>query len=155
MDWDKTKVWSEGGYYARIFFNVEGREPQGVIPRSQYEAFADEMRSRLEALTDDRGRTMRTKVLRPREIYRQVRNVAPDLIVHFDDLYWRSIGGLGYPSLHLQENDTGGAGRGLVAEVAGDPSGPCLGNGEEDLLPGDPSARSPQPTWDTNSRRYC
>lgn len=107
VDWGNTKVWSEGGYYARIFFNVEGREPQGVIPRSQYEAFADEMRSRLEAITDDRGRTMRTKVLRPREIYRQVRNVAPDLIVHFDDLYWRSIGGLGYPSLHLQENDTG------------------------------------------------
>jgi len=36
-----------------------------------------------------------------------VRNVAPDLIVHFGALYWRSIGGLGYDSLYLQENDTG------------------------------------------------
>jgi hypothetical protein len=33
--------------------------------------------------------------------------VPPDLIVHFGALYWRSIGGLGYDSLYLQENDTG------------------------------------------------
>ena len=32
VNWNKTKVWSEGGYYARIFFNVQGREPQGIIP---------------------------------------------------------------------------------------------------------------------------
>ena len=32
IDWSKTKVWGEGGYYARIFMNVEGREPQGTIP---------------------------------------------------------------------------------------------------------------------------
>jgi predicted AlkP superfamily phosphohydrolase/phosphomutase len=36
-----------------------------------------------------------------------VRNVAPDLIVHFGGLYWRSIGGVGYPTVHVQENDTG------------------------------------------------
>ena len=36
-----------------------------------------------------------------------MRNVAPDLIVHFGALYWRSIGGVGYPSLHVRENDTG------------------------------------------------
>ena len=29
VDWEKTKVWSEGGYYARVFFNVKGREPAG------------------------------------------------------------------------------------------------------------------------------
>ncbi len=40
-------------------------------------------------------------------MYRTVRNVAPDLIVHFGGLYWRSIGGVGYPGLHIQENDTG------------------------------------------------
>ena len=34
VNWSKTKVWSEGGYYARIFFNVQGREPQGIIPAS-------------------------------------------------------------------------------------------------------------------------
>ena len=33
--------------------------------------------------------------------------VAPDLIVHFGGLSWRSIGSVGRPVLHVQENDTG------------------------------------------------
>jgi predicted AlkP superfamily phosphohydrolase/phosphomutase len=36
-----------------------------------------------------------------------VRNVAPDLIVHFGSLYWRSIGTVGHSKIHVQENDTG------------------------------------------------
>ena len=46
-------------------------------------------------------------VFRPEQIYRTVNNVPPDLIVHFGRLYWRSIGGVGYSELHVQENDTG------------------------------------------------
>ncbi len=107
VDWDRTRVWSEGGYYARVFLNVRGREPRGTIDPSDYERVRDELRARLEALTDERGRPMGTRVFKPEEIYRSVRNVAPDLIVHFGDLAWRSIGSVGHPSLHLQENDTG------------------------------------------------
>jgi len=107
VDWSKTKVWSEGGYYARVFFNVEGREPNGTVSVSEYEAFRQDMTARFEALEDDRGRRMKTRVFRPEHIYRSVRNVAPDLIVYFDDLWWRSIGAVGYESLHVQENDTG------------------------------------------------
>jgi predicted AlkP superfamily phosphohydrolase/phosphomutase len=107
VDWSKTKVWSEGGYYARVFFNVQGREPSGTIPPAEYEAFRRDMTARFEAIEDDRGRRMRTKVFRPEEIYKSVKNVAPDLIVYFDDLWWRSIGAIGYESLHVQENDTG------------------------------------------------
>lgn len=107
VDWEKTRVWSEGGYYARVFFNVKGREPQGVIEKADYEKFRDEVKARLEATVDDRGRQMGTKVFKPEEVYRTVRNIAPDLIVHFGDLFWRSIGGVGYPAIHTQENDTG------------------------------------------------
>lgn len=107
VDWSKTKVWSEGGYYARIFFNVEGREPTGTIRAAEYESFRAEMKSRLELIKDDRGQLMGSLVFRPEEIYRNVRNVAPDLIVHFGGLFWRSIGGVGYKDLYLQENDTG------------------------------------------------
>src|SRR5262249_14936859 len=88
-------------------FNVEGREPSGTIPAAKYEEFRQEMTERFEALVDDRGRRMRTRVFRPEAIYRSVKNVAPDLIVYFDDLWWRSIGAVGYDSLHVQENDTG------------------------------------------------
>ncbi len=107
VDWTKTKVWSEGGYYARVFFNVKGREPNGTIQPDDYEKFRDEIKTRLEATTDENGKPLGTLVFKPQEVYRTVRNVAPDLIVHFGGLYWRSIGGVGYPALHIQENDTG------------------------------------------------
>jgi predicted AlkP superfamily phosphohydrolase/phosphomutase len=107
VDWSRTKVWSEGGYYARVFFNVEGREPEGVIPESEYEAFLGDMTARFKALLDDLGQPMGSLVFRPERIYKQVNNVAPDLIVHFGALAWRSIGGVGYDTLYLQENDTG------------------------------------------------
>jgi predicted AlkP superfamily phosphohydrolase/phosphomutase len=107
VNWAKTKVWSEGGYYARVFFNLEGREPQGLIPASQYDAFANEMKAKFEGLADNHGKPMNSLVFKPREIYNNTRNVPPDLIVHFGGLYWRSIGSVGHPSLHVQENDTG------------------------------------------------
>jgi predicted AlkP superfamily phosphohydrolase/phosphomutase len=107
VNWARTKVWSEGGYYARVFFNVKGREPEGAIDPADYESFRDEMKARLEATTDQQGRPLGTLVFKPNEIYRNVRNVAPDLIAHFGALYWRSIGGVGYGRLHIQENDTG------------------------------------------------
>ncbi len=107
INWAKTKVWSEGGYYARVFFNVQGREPKGIIPASDYQAFQDEMKAKFEALTDDKGRPLNSPVFKPKEIYHHVRNVAPDLIVHFGGLYWRSIGSVGHGRFHVQENDTG------------------------------------------------
>lgn len=107
VDWSKTRAWSEGGYYARVFFNVKGREPDGVIEAGDYEAFRSDVAARLEATTDDRGKPLGTLVFRPDAIYREVRNIAPDLIAHFGGLSWRSIGGVGYRVLHVQENDTG------------------------------------------------
>jgi predicted AlkP superfamily phosphohydrolase/phosphomutase len=50
---------------------------------------------------------MGTLVFKPEQIYHRIKNVAPDLIVHFGGLYWRSIGGVGYPTIHVLENDTG------------------------------------------------
>jgi predicted AlkP superfamily phosphohydrolase/phosphomutase len=107
VNWEKTKVWSEGGYYARVFLNVRGREPRGVIDPGDYERFRDEVKARFEATVDQDGNPLGTLVFRPEELYRDVRNVAPDLIVHFGGLAWRSIGGVGYPTIHVRENDTG------------------------------------------------
>jgi predicted AlkP superfamily phosphohydrolase/phosphomutase len=107
VDWQQTKVWSEGGYYARVFLNVQGREPHGVIEPADYESFRDRVRAKFAATTDAHGKPLGTLVFKPDEVYRNVRNVAPDLIVHFGGLYWRSIGGVGYSSVHILENDTG------------------------------------------------
>jgi predicted AlkP superfamily phosphohydrolase/phosphomutase len=107
VNWEKTKVWSEGGYYARVFFNVKGREPHGVIADSDYEEFRNEIKGKFEATVDYEGNALGTLVFKPDQIYKTVYNVAPDLIVHFGNLYWRSIGSVGHQSIHLQENDTG------------------------------------------------
>jgi predicted AlkP superfamily phosphohydrolase/phosphomutase len=107
VDWSRTRVWSEGGYYARVFVNLEGREPQGLVRRAEYDAVLESLSLRLESLPDDTGAVMGTTVYRPDRLYRSVHNVPPDLIAHFGGLYWRSIGGVGYDSLYMQENDTG------------------------------------------------
>ncbi len=107
VDWKRTTVWSEGGYYARVFLNVKGREPEGAIDPADYEAFRDEIKARFEATTDAHGKSLGTLVFKPEQIYKRVTNIAPDLIVHFGGLFWRSIGGVGYEALHVLENDTG------------------------------------------------
>lgn len=107
VNWNKTKVWSEGGYYARIFLNVKGREPSGTIETADYEDFRTEIKNRLESIPDEEGRCLGNLVFRPEELYQDVRNIAPDLIVLFGGLSWRSIGGVGYPGCYIRENDTG------------------------------------------------
>jgi len=107
IDWEKTLVWGEGGYYCRIFFNVKGREPRGVIAQEEYDRFRDELKAKLEALEDEEGRCINTKVFKAEELYRQVKNIPPDLIVYLGNLDWRSAGSVGIGSVHLFENDTG------------------------------------------------
>ena len=43
VDWSRTTAWGEGGYYARVFLNVAGREPEGTIPPEEYEAVRDDL----------------------------------------------------------------------------------------------------------------
>ncbi len=108
IDWSNTVAWGEGGYYARIFMNVEGREPEGIVPQGDYEAVRDDLAERLAAIPDDEGRPLATHVYKPEEIYPEVAGVAPDLIVIFGDLLWRSVGTIGGDEgVHTFENDTG------------------------------------------------
>ena len=86
VNWSKTRAWSEGSYCAQVFFNVQGREPRGVIPASEYEQFQNEMKARLEALPGHDGQPLNPQIFKPGEIYRNLRNVAPDLIVCFNDV---------------------------------------------------------------------
>ncbi len=107
IDWPGTKAWGDGGYYARVFLNVAGREPEGTIPPEDYEKVRDELIAGLKSIPDENGRDIGTEVYRPEELYKEVRGVAPDLIVYFGSLYWRSVGTIGGGKLHTFENDTG------------------------------------------------
>ncbi len=107
IDWDKTMVWGEGGYYGRLFFNVKGREPRGVIPKQNYELLRNELITALEDLRDEKGQNINTKVFKPEEIYSECRNIPPDLIVYYGDLSWRSVGSVGHNTIWTNKNDTG------------------------------------------------
>lgn len=107
VDWLRTKAWGDGGYYGRLFLNVKGREPEGTIEPGDYESVRDELVSRLQALPDENGRPIGTRVYRPEQVYREVNNVSPDLIVYFGDLDWRSVGSVGNGSVWTHANDTG------------------------------------------------
>jgi len=107
IDWSKTKAWGEGGYYSRIFLNVKGREPQGVIDPANYESVRDEIKAKLEAMQDHEGKPLGTRVFKPQEVYRSVRGIPPDLIVYFGNLTWRSVGSMGMGGIYTFENDTG------------------------------------------------
>jgi predicted AlkP superfamily phosphohydrolase/phosphomutase len=107
VDWERTSAWGEGGYYCRLFLNVAGREPQGTVAQDRYEEVRNELKEKLEALPDNEGRQMGTVAHRPEDIYAEARGVAPDLLVYFGNLYWRSIGQVGTGAIHVLENDTG------------------------------------------------
>jgi predicted AlkP superfamily phosphohydrolase/phosphomutase len=107
VDWSKTRAWGDGGYYGRVFINVRGREPQGVVPAAEYESFRDRLASEIAAIPDDAGRPLGTQVLKPQDLYHEVRGVAPDLLAYFGRLHWRSAGTVGSGALHSADNDTG------------------------------------------------
>jgi predicted AlkP superfamily phosphohydrolase/phosphomutase len=107
VDWERTAAWGEGGYYCRLFLNVAGREPQGLVRAEDYERVREELRDRLEALGDDRGTPIGTVAHKPEELYSTRNGIVPDLLVYFGDLNWRSIGQVGTGAVHVFENDTG------------------------------------------------
>ncbi|MGH3051259.1 MAG: alkaline phosphatase family protein, partial [Gaiellaceae bacterium] len=108
IDWSRTTAWGEGGYYARVFLNVEGREPEGTVPAADYERVRDDLARRLEAIPDENGKPIGTRAYKPEELYESVEGVAPDLVVIFGDLLWRSVGTIGgEEGIHTFENDTG------------------------------------------------
>ena len=107
VDWENTKVWGEGGYYGRVFINVKGREPKGIVAQHHYEHFRNELIKKLEDLRDENGRNINTKVFKPEEIYSECNGIPPDLIVYYGNLDWRAIGSVGTKSVWASENDTG------------------------------------------------
>jgi predicted AlkP superfamily phosphohydrolase/phosphomutase len=107
IDWSRTTAWAGGGYYGRLFLNVRGREPQGLIEPTDYEKTRDELVEKLTALPDHEGSDIGTQVFKPQAIYHECRSVAPDLLVYFGNLGWRALGSVGHESIYSFENDTG------------------------------------------------
>ncbi|MBU0670698.1 MAG: alkaline phosphatase family protein [Patescibacteria group bacterium] len=107
IDWSKSKAWAWGGFYSRIFFNVKGREPEGIIEPEKFEQEKHELIKKLEAVKDDEGNLMGNKIYRPEDLYEEINGDPPDLLGFFGDLSWRPGGTVGHNKLYIHENDTG------------------------------------------------
>jgi predicted AlkP superfamily phosphohydrolase/phosphomutase len=107
IDWGHTAAWGAGGYYGRLFLNVQGRESQGVIPPEEYEKVRDEIAHKLSQLTDERGVNIGTVVHKPEDVYGVCRNIPPDLMVYFGNLSWRSVASVGHGDIRTRDDDIG------------------------------------------------
>lgn len=107
VDWEKTTAWGWGGYYARIYLNIKGREPQGTVSIDKYDAIRKEIEGKLAKIVGPNGEKFDNHVLYPEKLYDECNGPKPDLMVYFDNLFWRSAGTVGHDTLYLSENDTG------------------------------------------------
>jgi predicted AlkP superfamily phosphohydrolase/phosphomutase len=89
---------SVGEYSRRLRLAWAARENERVRGKLKQE---------FEALGDDKGRPIGTVAHLPEELYPQRNGIAPDLLVYFGDLLWRSVGQVGTGTVHVFENDTG------------------------------------------------
>jgi predicted AlkP superfamily phosphohydrolase/phosphomutase len=107
VDWDKTTAWGWGGYYARIFFNVKGRESNGKIPMGKFHTVREDLKRKLLTIEGPQGQKFDNKVFCPEDLYDESNGSKPDLIVYLDNLSWRSAGTIGHNTFYLSENDAG------------------------------------------------
>ncbi len=91
VDWSRTRAWGEGGYYSRIFFNVEGREREGIVSPDRLESEVNA----LVATMKDALSPIAVSAERPVDLYRTVRGVPPELMVVFGDLAYRASSSVG------------------------------------------------------------
>ena len=108
VDWSQTRVWADGGYAARLYFNIAGREPEGIVAATEVPALWADLQRDVQALPRAGNRPHR--LLQPERIYRQVRGVAPDALLYLSNLQLRALGSLGHPQIFSATNDTGADG---------------------------------------------
>ena len=107
VDWARTRAWADGGYCGRVYLNVRGRQPEGILGSDEARRTRDEIRAKLEALRGPDGEPLGTAVYYPEEVYAAQRGVPPDLIVYPGDLRFRCSGSVGFDRIFLDKNDTG------------------------------------------------
>ena len=132
IDWSQTRAWGEGGYYGRLFLNIESREPQGTVAPDEVESLLTELENKLSALPDDLGNPMGNIIYRPSDVYKEeINGIPPDLMVYFGDLAWRSIGSIEATSPESGERSSATTAAQIV------PLTPSLYTPENDIGPDD------------------
>ncbi len=116
IDWPRTKAFSLGIDSTNIFINLEGRFPDGIVPRGrEYEELRQEIAEQLEGLTDPSTKErIVQRVFKREELYHgDCLSKAPDLLVTWKDFEYNtrrgySGGGNGLLGSSLEFSDVSG-----------------------------------------------
>jgi predicted AlkP superfamily phosphohydrolase/phosphomutase len=66
----------------RFYLNLEGREPEGIVPESEYESVREELIADLESLTGPDGRNVCKRIVKGETVFSgDYTGIAPDLVV--------------------------------------------------------------------------
>ncbi len=66
----------------RLFLNLDGREPDGSVPESDYETVREELIAELEQLTGPDGRTVCQRIVKGEDAFEGPQTeIAPDLVI--------------------------------------------------------------------------
>ncbi|MCF1182794.1 alkaline phosphatase family protein [Marichromatium gracile] len=83
-----TQVFPVGGY-GNLVINLQGRQPQGVVPESEYEPLRARLIAALEGLRDpDTGARLIERVWRREEVYPHCLAQTPDIIIRWSPGYY-------------------------------------------------------------------
>jgi predicted AlkP superfamily phosphohydrolase/phosphomutase len=82
IDWSRTRAFSAPIPQQGIYINLEGREPHGIVPRSEYEQVRDEVIERMSGLMDpDDGKPVVDRIYKREEVMEGPQSSdAPDLL---------------------------------------------------------------------------
>jgi len=105
IDWSRTKAYALG--LGQIYFNVAGRERQGIVPKEETHALAKEIVAKLSAVRGPDGKLAFAGIARGTELWHgRWMSEAPDLQCAFADGYrvsWQTAL-LGIPLRVFEEN---------------------------------------------------
>jgi predicted AlkP superfamily phosphohydrolase/phosphomutase len=124
VDWSKTKAYAVGT--GQVYFNLQGRERDGIVPRDQATALGKQVKAGLLALRDkERGDAIAVRnVYSGAEVFTGGRaDAAPDLQIAFAENYrtsWETILG-GVPAALFADNDKKWSGDHAASDVADTP----------------------------------
>jgi predicted AlkP superfamily phosphohydrolase/phosphomutase len=106
VDWEQTTAYSIGKA-GDIYLNLDGREPQGTVPQSEYERVRSEIAEDLRNLTHPKTGDSVVKSVTPREHHFEgpYTEIAPDLLVSLDNGYF-SLGYLFEERMFMRNDRT-------------------------------------------------
>lgn len=106
INWEKTKAWATG-YTGQIYLNVQGREPHGIVPPSEYESLMKELKGKIMKISDENGNLLKTRFFKRDDVHHgPLAKFGPDIFIFFDECRWNTNEMIGYGKGNIYSYDT-------------------------------------------------